>query len=387
LAKRSKPSYLKGEKPLKTRILDTTSKKDVQLFKSLPFKLYRKNPLWVPPVPGEVEFAMDRTRHPFYAHSEADFIVVESGRDILGRIAVLHNKNYCEFHKVNTAFFFYYEAVDDQKVADLLFSAAEDWCRKRKIAELYGPRGLLRSDCIGMLVEGFDKQPATGMTYNMPYNPSQLAACGFEKFSDHFSGCLDQHLDRKIYDIAKKVLARGNFQVLNFKSTAEMEAWVPRIDEVHHRAFAENPGFIPSTPAEFDLLAHNILALADPRYMKLILHGNEIAGFIIAFPNLNRGLLFARSRMFPFGWLGLLLDKKFSNVIDLEAVGLLPEYQGLGGNAVLYAELDRVLTVPRFKHAEIVQVDERNVRSKSDMQTMGVVWDKTHRTYKKVIGE
>lgn len=370
---------------METRILDTTKKKDIRLFKSLPFRLYNKNPYWVPPIPGEIEFAMDRNRHPFYAHSEADFIIVQSGRKILGRIAVLHNKNYCEFHKVNTGFFYYYESVDDQQVADLLFSAAEDWCRKRKLTELYGPRGLMRSDCIGMLVDGFDQQPATGMIYNMPYYPSQLSALGFEKLSDHFSGSLDRHLDHKIHDVAKKVLARGNFQLLNFESTSEMEAWIPRMNEVHHRVFAGNPGFIPSTNKEFDLLAHNILALADPRYVKLILHENEIAGFIIAFPNLNRGLRFAKGRMFPFGWFALLLDKKFSRVIDIEAVGLLPEYQGLGGNAVLYSVLDRVLTISHVKHAEIVQVDERNVRSKSDMQTMQVVWNKTHRTFRKML--
>ena len=155
------------------------------------------------------------------------------------------------------------------------------------------------------------------------------------------------------------------------------------MDEVHHRAFAENPDFVPSTPSEFELLAQNIIALADPRYIKLIMHGDQIAGFLIAFPNLNRGLQFARGHMFPFGWLGLWLSNKFTRVIDLEGVGVLPEYQGLGGNAVLYSEIDRVLKGARFKRAEIVQIDERNFRSKADMRTMNVVWNKTHRTFKK----
>ncbi len=368
---------------MQARILDTTNPKDVRLFKHLPFKLYRGNPYWVPPIPGEIEFAMDRANHPFYAHSDADFIVVESGKDVLGRLVVMHNKNYCEFHKVSTAFFYYYECVEDQQAADLLISAAEDWCRKREIAELYGPRGLLRSDCIGMLVQGFDRHYATAMTYSLPYYQKQWLNKGFEKFSDHFSGYLDYHIDKKIHTVAKKVLSRGNFTVKSFKTTKEMEAYIPQMDEVHHRAFAANPGFVPSTAAEFDHLARNILALADPRFMKLIMHGNDIAGFLIAFPNINAGLKRARASLYPFGWFFLLLDKLFTRTIDVEGVGVLPEYQGLGGNVLLYSEIDRVLAHTKIKHAEIVQVDERNFRSKSDMETMQVVWDKTHRTFTK----
>ncbi len=370
---------------MEARILDTHNKRDVKLFKNFPFKLYKDNPIWVPPAPGEIEFAMDRDRHPFYKHSQADFILVESGKEVLGRVAVLQNQNYCHFHKINTAFIFYYESVDDQEVSNLLIKSAEDWCRERNITELYGPRGFLRSNCIGLLVEGFDSQPATAMTYNMPYYEKQLTICGFTKHSDHFSGYLDAHIDRRIHEIGKKVLSRGNFTVRNFKNKREMEEWIPRLEGVHHEAFAKNPDFMPSTPEEFAQLARNIIEIADRRFVKLILHGDEVAGFFIAFPNLNRGLRFARGRMLPFGWLGLLLAKSFSDVIDLEGIGLLPQYQGLGGNAVLYSEIDRVLSTKRFIRGEVVQVDERNFRSKSDMQTMQVVWNKTHRTFRKVI--
>lgn len=372
---------------METRILDTSNKKDVQLFKSLSFKLYHGNPYWVPPIPGEIEFSMDKKRHPFYAHSEADFIVVESGRDVLGRILVIHNKNYCDFHHENTAFFFYYEAVEDQQVANLLLSASEEWCKKRKIGEIVGSRGLLRSACIGLLVDGFDQQPATGMTYNLPYYEKQILACGFEKFSDHYSGILETHIDPRIHEVAKKVLSRGGFRVQTFKTKDEMKAWIPKVDEIHHRAFSKNPGFVPSTEAEFEDLASNIIALANPRYVKAIMYGEEIAGFIIAFPSINSGLRFAKGKFYPIGWLGLLLAKTYPSVIDVEVVGMLPEYQGLGGNALLYSELDKTISGRRIKRAEIVQVDERNIKSKADMDTMQVKWNKTHRTFRKVIGE
>ena len=238
---------------------------------------------------------------------------------------------------------------------------------------------------MGMLVEGFDQLPAMGITYNQPYYGNLLESSGFEKYFDHFSGYLDKHPDPTIHQIAEKVLARGHFHIKSFENTAEIAEWIPKVEEVHHRAFADNPGFYPSTTAEFEFLAKNIVAAANPEYLKLIMHNDDIAGFIIAYPNINRALQRSKGRLFPFGWLMLLMEKKYTRLIDLNGIGLLPEYQGLGGNAVLYAELDNVLYASRMKKAEAVQVDERNFRSKSDMQTLGVIFNKTHRTYKKSI--
>jgi hypothetical protein len=328
---------------------------------------------------------MNKQKHPFYAHSEADFLIVESEGNVLGRLAILKNKNYCEYHHLSQAFFYYFESVEDQQVTNALFSAAEDWCKKRSITQIMGPRGFLRSNCIGLLVEGFEALPAMGMIYNQPYFGNFLENSGFIKESNHYSGFLDKHLDPRLQQAAQKVLARGNFKVLSFSSTKEMLPWIPKLDEVHHRAFANNPGYYPSTHDEFDLLAKNIIAIADPKYMKLILHNDEVAGFVIAFPDINRAIQISHGRLLPFGWLTMIFEKKFTRIIDMSGIGLLPEYQGLGGNAVLYAEVDRVLYSSRFTKAEIVQVDERNFRSKSDMNTMNVTWNKCHRTYKKVL--
>ena len=117
--------------------------------------------------------------------------------------------------------------------------------------------------------------------------------------------------------------------------------------------------------------------------MKLIMHKDEVAGFIVSYPNINRSLQRSKGKLFPFGWLLLLNEKKHPVILDINGVGLLPEYQGLGGNVLLYSEVDKVINSTRIKKAEIVQVDERNLRSFSDMKKMGIKFSKTHRTYYK----
>jgi len=368
---------------MQVRKLEKNSKADTNTFESLPFLLYEGDLFWVPPFPGEIEKVMQPDKHPFYTHSEADFFVVEDKARVLGRIAVLHNHMFCEFHNVKTGFFYYFDAVNDPEVARMLFLTAEDWCRERNLDTLIGPKGFSRSSGNGLLVEGFDQLPAVGIPYNAPYYQTLIEANGFEKSHDHLSGYLERHPNPKIHLIAEKVLARGNFRIKHFYDTDEIIRWIPRIDEVQQKAFASNPNYYPTTSAEFEQLARNILAIADPKYLKAIMREDYVAGFLIAYPNINHALQKAKGKLFPLGWLYLLQEKNNPVILDINGVGLLPEYQGLGGNALLYSELDNVIHSTRIKKAEIVQVDERNLRSKSDMENMGVSFSKIHRTYYK----
>ncbi len=116
------------------------------------------------------------------------------------------------------------------------------------------------------------------------------------------------------------------------------------------------------------------------------MYEKEIAGFILAFPNVSKAVQRSKGRIYPFGWIDLLQEKKRTNVIDLNGVGILPKYQGLGANMLLYVELARtLLSHDQFEQAEFVQADIRNFRSKSDSENMGVTWHKCHRTYEKHI--
>lgn len=366
---------------MEIRLLEKSNSKAIRLFKKLPYRLYANNKFWVPPIPGEIEKVMSPEKHPFYTHSEADFFIVENKHEVLGRIAVIHNRHYCQYHNAKTAFFYYFESINDTEVTRMLFSAAEAWCLERGLDTIIGPKGFLRSQSPGLLVDGFDQLPAFGISYHLPYYQALIEDFGFVKSHDHFSGYLDHHPDEKIHMIAEKVLSRGNFEVRNFNDVHELIEWIPVVDKVQQKAFSDNPNFFPHSDEEFDLLAKNILALADPRFLKLILHNNEVAGFIIAYPNINQSLQRCKGRLFPFGWLLLRNEKSHPLILDINGVGLLPEYQGLGGNALLYSELDKVIHSTRIKKAEIVQVDERNLRSYADMQKMGITFSKTHRTY------
>ncbi|MDX9864494.1 MAG: hypothetical protein RBT34_06795 [Anaerolineaceae bacterium] len=326
---------------------------------------------------------MDRKKHPFYQHSDAAFLLAESEGVPVGRIAILHQRNYSAFHKAQYGFFYYFDVINDRQTSRALFETAIQWARSRGIKYILGPKGFARSSGIGLLIEGFDYLPAVGMNYNYPYYQRFVEDAGFTKWTDHLSGYMTtgQQIDPRIHEAAAKVRQRKHFKVISFQTKREMRAMIPAINIVNQEAFQSNPGYYPSTPAEFDMLAKNMIQILEPGLPKLIMKDDEVAGFVIAYKNISRGIQKSKGKMWPFGWIALLRDKKQSRLIDINGVGLLPKHQGLGANALLYSELEKSIRSSGCEIAEFVQIDEQNFKSKSDMERIGVTWHKRHRTY------
>ncbi len=367
------------------RKIDTMNRGDQKKFIEFPFQLYKDCPQWVPATTSEMKTVLDRSKHPFYRHSDADFFLAESEGDVLGRIAVLHHTNYSRHHKTQTAFFYYFESVEDFDVAQGLLQAAVDWSKRRNVQLILGTKGFLRSNGMGVLVEGFEYPPAMGIPYNLPYYHPFFDRMGFEKETDYLSGWMSkaQQIPEAVQKIAEKVQERGNFSVRTFQNKTELIPYIKEVDRLHHEAFQNNPGFYPSTEEEFEMIAQTMIQIADPRLIKLIMKEDEIAGFVIAYADISNALRKTRGEMWPFGWITLLREQKTTSVVNLNGIGFLPKYQGLGANALLYNEVEKTLRAfDQFKTAELVQVDERNFKSKSDMERIGVHWNKRHRIYR-----
>jgi len=372
---------------MRVRQIDTQDRRDVRRFIRFPFDLYRDNPYWVPPFIADMELILNRSKHPYYRHSDAQFFLAEEGDRTLGRIALLENRIYNDYNHSKMAQFGHLELCEDEQVARGLFEAAFAWARSRGLTEISGPWGMLRSDGSGILVEGFDRQPAMGIPYNLPYYDRLIRAQGLEKEHDSLSGYLVKGhvLDERLYAIAERVKEKRGFTIKTFASKQEMRAWVPHVAEIYRQAFVGGHGFAPLADDEAAVFANGIIAIADPRLIKLVLKGSEVVGFILAYPNVTRGIQKTRGRLWPWGWYYLLREQRRSKHVDINGVGLLPVYQGLGANAVLYTELTKSLVEFGVEYADVVQVAEDNYKSYSDMEALGVKWNKVHRHYRKTL--
>jgi hypothetical protein len=370
---------------MQIRRLDTTAPRDVHRFIDLPFQLYRDCPQWVPPLLDDMQLVMNRRKHPFYEHSAADFFLAEEDGQPLGRIAVLDNCHYNEYHGTRKAFFYYFDCVEDPTVSRRLLQTAFDWARARELTHMEGAWGFLEGEGIGVLVEGFEHRPAIGIPYNYPYYDALLTDAGFQRKTDYYSGYLPGHHDlpERFFEVADKVKEKRGFRIKSFANKRELRQWLPRIIEVYNQAFTENLEYYPITEAEGRAIFERMITAADPRLIKLVLKGDEVVGFLFAFHDISAALQKIQGRLWPFGFIQVLREFKRTRWANFNGTGLIKGHRGVGANAVLYTEMARSIQEFAFEHAEVVQVEERNVKSMGDMKAIGVEWYKKHRVYER----
>ena len=370
--------------------IDTENKSQAKRFVEFYYDLYRNCPQWVPPLFVDAFLPLNRKKHPFFEHSDADFFLAVRDGKVVGRICAGENKLFNEYHKTKKAQFYFFDAIDDLEVAKALFDAAFDWARQRGLDTMIGPKGLSPFDGYGILVEGFEqRQMMTMMNYNYDYYPKLVEALGFEKEVDFVSCYLPAEafkMPERVEKIAQWAIKRGKLWVKNFKSKKELVSWAQRIGRTYNKAFINNWEYYPFTQGDIDYAVQNVFMVADPRLIKLIMHEDDIVGFLFGFPDASAALQRAKGRLFPFGIVDLLLEMKRTKTISANGMGIMPEFQGTGGNALLYYQLGKtVLDEFNFKFVEMTQVAETTKQMRADLKNLNGVEYKNHRVFRKPI--
>lgn len=367
--------------------VDTSRRADVNRFIELPFGIYRDCAQWVPLVRIDARLQLNRKKHPFFAHSDADFfLAVRDGVDV-GRISVLENRNYNAYHGSRTAFFYHFECVDDAEVSHALFDRAFEWARSRHLTKILGPKGMGPFDGMGLLIDGFEHRAAMTMVpYNPPYYPTLVEAAGFEKEVDFVSCHLSADtftLPERVHRIAERVKQRGNLRVVNFRKKSELKAIADKLGRTYNEAFVGNWEYVPITDAELKMIVADLLTVADPKLMKAILHEDDVVGFLFAFPDLSAALQRCKGKLFPFGVIDLLLEYRRTKWVILNGAGILPRFHGRGGNALLYSEMEKTIKEAGFRDADLVQVAETAVQMRRELEGVGADPYKNHRVYQR----
>jgi len=370
--------------------VDTDNKSQVRRFVQYYYTLYKDCPQWVPPLFGDAYLPLNRKKHPFFEHSEADFYLAVRDGDMVGRICALVNRRFNDYHKRKVANFYFFDCENDQGTANALLDTAFDWARARGLDFMIGPKGLSPFDGYGLLIEGFEqRQMMTMMNYNYEYYRKLVETYGFEKEVDFVSCYLPAEsfrIPERVERIAERVQARGNLSVKKFKSKRELLGWARRLTETYNKAFIHNWEYYPFTQGDVDYAIQNVFMVADYRLIKIITHGDEIVGFLFAFPDISAALQRAKGHLFPFGLIDLLIEMKRTKTVSGNGMGILPEFHGVGGNALLYNELGKTaLSFNQFEHVEMTQVAETTHQMRADLKNLNGVEYKNHRVYHKTI--
>lgn len=369
--------------------IDTRSKTEVNQFIKFPFEIYRGVEQWVPPILADIKTMIDEKKHPYYEHSDAEWFSATQKGKMVGRIGLLENKVYNRYHGKKQASFYLFECIDDIDVAYKMFEFACDWSKKRGLDYLLGPKGLSSFDGYGFLVDGFDKrQMMTMMNYNLSNYPKFAEGFGFKKVVDWVSSYVrisEFSLPEKIKEISGRVEAKGKFKVQRFKNKGDLKKWANRIGQAYNKTFINNWEYYPLSDREIKFVLDNIMVVAVPDLIKIITYNDEVVGFLLAFPDISAALQKYKGELSPLALINYLGELRRTNWISFNGVGVLPEYQGRGGNYLLFSEIYKSANSHHFEHGELTQIAESATQMRKDLENLGVLPYKNHRIYGKEI--
>lgn len=365
--------------------VDLKNRQQVNKFIQFHYDLYKGCPQWVPPFYVDIRTMLNPEKHPFYEHSDAEFFLAERNGEVVGRIAALENKPFNKYHQSKEAVFYLFDTIDDAEVATALFERVFEWAKKRGLTKLIGPKGFSPFDGYGIQVQGHDlRQMMIMMNYNYPYYQALVENLGFTKEVDFISTYMHRDsfiLPEKVHEISRRVKERGSFHVKNFSSKKELKQWARPIGRAYNDTFVNNWEYYPLSDREIDFTLNNLLTVAVPELMKVIMFKERIVGFLLGFPDISAALQRQGGRITPWGLVDFMRELKKTDWISLNGAGVLPEFHGRGGNALLYTEMESTIRNSQFVHAELTQVAETTKQMRADLQNVGSSGYKNHRVY------
>ncbi len=373
---------------INVRQVDTSDKKQVNAFLHLPEIIYKENPLWVPPLQSDSVRMLNVHKNPFFKHSKAAFfLAVDSNDKTLARLACLNHHPYNDYNHETTAFFYLFEAVDLPGISIPLFEAAFEWARRQGLTRVTGPRGFSALDGLGLLSEGFEYRPALGIPYNPAYYVTLIEAAGFQLTEEIVSGFVkrDSFRDPKIEIIAKRVQERRGLTIATFRTKNDLRKRLPELQALYNDAIRGTNGNFPISVEEAKIMANQILWFSDPNLIKIVMKETRPVGFLFAYPDISTALQRCNGRLFPFGWLDILVDLRSTRTININGAGMVEEFRGSGGTAILLNEIVKSFDNSRYTHGEVVQVNAKNERMLLELSNFGITFHKKHRLYSRQI--
>jgi len=323
------------------RIQIVESRNDLNKFIRFPWGIYKDNPFWVPPLIYDRKKLLDKVNNPFFQHAEMEMFIAFRNEQPAGRIAAIKNDMHNKYHNDNCGFFGFFECIDDQETANLLFDTAINWLKEKGVTSVMGPANPSSNDDWGLLVEGFNLSPNFMMPYNPEYYIKLIENYGFAKIKDlnAYQITSDKVLKvEKLKRLVENIKSRNNVKIKQLDKSRFAQD-LAKVKAVYNKAWAPNWGFVPLTEDEIDYLASEMKILLEPSLTLFAEKGEETIGFTLTMPDYNQLFKKMNGRLFPFGILRLLTQKRSINTARILTLGIIPEYQKKGIDAVIYWEL------------------------------------------------
>ena len=377
---------------MSVEIKRVTTRSDLKRFIRFNYEFYKDNKYSVPDLYDDMLHTFSPKRNAAFEFCEADYFLAYREGKIVGRVAAIINHRANEQWNKKTVRFGWIDFIDDQEVSRALIDTVKQWGRERGMDTIEGPLGFTDMDAEGMLIEGFDQLSTMATIYNYPYYPVHMERLGLEKSADwvEMKIFVPDEIPEKHKRISDIIARKYNLHIRKLTSKKEVrESGIGhQIFRLINDAYAPLFNFSRMTERQIDQYVNMYVPVLDLRMVSIVENEqNEIVAVGISMASLSEALQKAKGRLFPFGWYYLLkaLLWKRPKMLDLLLVGVRPDYQNKGVNALLFTDLIPVYQQLGFEYAESNPELELNEKVQNQWQYFKTEQHKRRRCYKAAI--
>ncbi len=364
------------------QIQSVENSKQKKQFIHFPWRIYKNDPMWVPPLLMDVKEKLS-PKHSFFEFGTMQLFLAMRGGEVVGRIAAIQNDLYNKEHEDKTGFFGFFECIDDQNVANLLFDTAKQWLQECGRDIMHGPASPSSNHDYGLLVDGYDTSPRLGMTYNPTYYQALMENYGFKKSQGLFAYKIDAN---RVMEDPKMV--RGNrivrertgvkIRTLNMKN---LKSEIEILRDIYNKAWEKNYGFVPMTNKEIDEYVKAFKPIAEPSLIFFAEIDGKPIGTAVSLLDYNYIFKQMNGRLLPFNFIKMFTQKKHITWARVMLLGILPKYRGKGLDAVLYYETVRAAQALGVEYGEASWILEDNDMMRRGMELIKGEIYKTYNVY------
>ncbi len=330
-------------------------------------------------------------KNPSYDVCESvQYLAYRDGK-IVGRVAGIINRVANESWGVKKVRFGWIDFIDDLEVSRALLDAVAEWGRSKGMTQLNGPVGFTDWDYEGLLIEGFEYLAPMASLYNFPYYEKHMEAYGLTKENDWIELQLYPQCEtpERVLRIDKLVRERYHLRVDKVHSAKELERkykmeYMDMLDKAYQTLY----NFQPMTPRQKEHYKKVYFPLLNFDFVTIVVNDkDEIVGIGLGMPDVSEALRRCKGRLFPFGWIRLLraLRAKKMDAFDLLLIGVRPDYQGMGVNAVIIAEQHPYFRQYGIQRVETTSIMETNTRNLANWEMFPHKQHKRRRAYEKSV--
>jgi len=374
------------------KLIEVNDKKTAKRFLEVARILYKNDPNWICPLDDDIAAIFDERKNSYFQHGKAIRWILEDDRgQLIGRVAAFINFKKASNFKQPTGGMGFFECIDDEKAAFMLFDACREWNRANGMEAMDRPVNFGENDNFwGLLVEGFMQQ-SYGMNYNPPYYKKLFEAYGFQSYFEQITNHLDmtKPFPERFWKIADWFAKKPGFTFEHFKFS-NAEKYIRDLKKVYDEAWVYHEHFTPLDLEDLRVAIKKAKPVIDEEVIWFVYHEGEPVAFLVMFPDVNQIFRHLNGKLNFWNKLRFLYYVKTKEMkrTRITVMGISPKFQRYGIESGIFKKLQEVFNHrPHYKEVELSWVGDFNPKMRALHESVGGFFAKRHITYRKLFNE